>query len=356
MIVGQNLADGRLELFVRKWDGSVGHIWQTSPGGSWSNWFIHPAPGQVFVSDKADPCVAINADQRLELFVLDSTSELFHKWQIAPGSNWVGWSSLGKPPQLIYRNVAVVRDGIGRLNVFVIGSKDRSVHRIAQTSQNGVWGQWEQVGPTHGTLVGTPAVAVNPGGKIEVFAEGDGKVFHIWQQQIGGFWSNWVWHDGLVARADPVLSMSADGRLELFVEGLRGVSSTYGLYHKWQIAVNANWSNWFDHGLPGGGLRSLPSLEQHDDGRLDLRVICSDSGIYGKTQVAHDAQFGPWFSDRLPATKSSPTPMRNKRPVLALDAFRRLELFVLGNDWQVYNKRQTQPNGSWSNWNSLGGL
>ena len=56
---GRN-ADGRIEVFALFADGSLNHIWQLSPGGSWSTW----APlGVDFVSP---PVVASNADGRLD--------------------------------------------------------------------------------------------------------------------------------------------------------------------------------------------------------------------------------------------------------------------------------------------------
>ena len=63
--------DGRPEVFAIAWDNSVWHIWQTSPGGGWSQW-------ESFGGWADQLAVARNRDGRLELFVRGSDGAMQH--------------------------------------------------------------------------------------------------------------------------------------------------------------------------------------------------------------------------------------------------------------------------------------
>ena len=55
------------------------HKWQTSAGSSsWSNY--QPFAG-LSVKENSIPAVIRNADGRLEVFVVGSNNQLYHKWQ-----------------------------------------------------------------------------------------------------------------------------------------------------------------------------------------------------------------------------------------------------------------------------------
>src|SRR4051812_16011172 len=97
LTVVQNL-DGRLELIATVAGPSgpeLGHIWQTSPNGDWSNWDSFGAPPGQFISGMA---AGGNADGRLEAFVrvgLMSAGVLWHLWQTTAGGSWSAWDNLG---------------------------------------------------------------------------------------------------------------------------------------------------------------------------------------------------------------------------------------------------------------------
>jgi hypothetical protein len=64
-------------------------------GETWSGWFSHGVgPGGSLY---ASPVVATAADGRLEVFAVDSSLMLYHKWQTAPNDGWSGWFSHGHP-------------------------------------------------------------------------------------------------------------------------------------------------------------------------------------------------------------------------------------------------------------------
>jgi hypothetical protein len=79
----------RLEVFARGTDKALWHGWHTSPANGWSGWY---SLGGMLTSN---PTVARNPDGRLEVFVRGTNGALYHMWQVAPNFTWTSWSSLG---------------------------------------------------------------------------------------------------------------------------------------------------------------------------------------------------------------------------------------------------------------------
>jgi hypothetical protein len=90
-------ADGRLEVFMRDADRKLQHLWQLSPSNSirWSENWNEFSPERWPLS--SDPAIERNADGRLEVFMVGSDRQLYHRWQTAANSNvWSdGWTTLG---------------------------------------------------------------------------------------------------------------------------------------------------------------------------------------------------------------------------------------------------------------------
>ena len=148
-------ADGRLELFTSGTDHPLWHISQTAPDGDWSDWA--PLGGdwaEVARGSNVALAVAQNADGRLELFAPSPDSVmLWHIWQTAPGGDWSDWATLthpdwATPRALSFLGPAVVRNADGRLEVFVYGiGTDSPLCHISQTAPNGDWSNWAAVDP-----------------------------------------------------------------------------------------------------------------------------------------------------------------------------------------------------------------
>ncbi|HZZ23410.1 MAG TPA: hypothetical protein VFE60_12925, partial [Roseiarcus sp.] len=59
--------DGHVEVFAIGTDGAPNHIWQTSPGGPWSNW--DRLGGSISITELATP---LNPDRHIEVFAIGS--------------------------------------------------------------------------------------------------------------------------------------------------------------------------------------------------------------------------------------------------------------------------------------------
>lgn len=266
-VVGQN-ADGRLEVFTRVGlmsTGVVWHIWQNpTPAMGWSGWdVLGSPPGGVAPRFLA---VGRNADGRLELFVLGTSGDLWHIWQMSAGAGWSGWDSLGAPPGVLLISFSVGENADGRLEAVAVGT-DSAVWHISQTAPNSGWSAWASLGvPGAGVTPQVPVVGRNADGRLEAFLTANPTaLWHIWQSTPGGSWSGWDSFGAPPGAAfidAPAVGQNADGRLEAFVFEVGA-----GLWHIWQTSPNNGWSGWDSLGGQfGGGF----DVGRNADGRLEL--------------------------------------------------------------------------------------
>ncbi|HEY1248859.1 MAG TPA: hypothetical protein VGE97_07730 [Nitrososphaera sp.] len=195
--VAQN-QDGSLDIFMMDMDNRLYHSWQTTKGdssqSSWSNWVGLAGPLA------SEPAVASNDDGRLELFKIDAIDgKLYHRWQLRANdsSQWSnGWDPLN-PPSLPRETPTVVRNGDGRLELFMVGMDDILYHGWQTTKNDSTnWSDsnWQKLAIISWPLSSSPVVANNEDGRLELFMVGpDGRLFHNWQTTKGDSsqWSRW---------------------------------------------------------------------------------------------------------------------------------------------------------------------
>lgn len=162
-------ADGRVEVFVVAPNGTVQHTYENTPGGTWGTWLNR---GGAF---KGRLAAILAADGRIELFGWGTDNRYYRAYQLTPGGSWSAWSVIGAyqfstPP-------AIARNGDARLELFGIGTGNELAHAW-QTTENGNWSSWAVLGGSS-TCVQT---ASNYDGRIEVFTCGtDGNLYHLWE-------------------------------------------------------------------------------------------------------------------------------------------------------------------------------
>jgi hypothetical protein len=243
--VAQN-ADGRLEAFGVDKHGTVFHIWQTLPSGGWSEWEYLGSGHQLgsltltqrFRLPRANGAgVGQNKDGRLELFGVDFNGSVVHIWQTLPGGGWSEWVSLGSGGYPAAQ-IAVGQNADGRLEAFG-HTAHGSVFHIWQTVPNGGWSEWEYLG-SGGNQVVQIAVGQNADGRLEVFGiTANGIPLHIWQTVPGGGWSEWEGLGGDHQATKMAVGQNHDGRLEVF-----DISAHGSVFHIWQTVPNGGWSEW----------------------------------------------------------------------------------------------------------------
>ena len=337
-------ADGRLEVLLNGSDGKLWHIWQTSPGKDWSNWASLNNPPNT--NSFSVPTAARNADGRIEAFSVGSDGALWHIWQTTPGNGWGNWFSSGRPSS----SVGMVEDFTcveintnGRLEVFTTGT-DGALWHIYQLAPNGNWSNWTSLEKPPNTNVNALGTGKNADGRIEVFTIGDdGNLWHIWQTAPGGSWSNWF-SSGKPAYAfsgtsiPPIVSRNLDGRLEVFANGSDGA-----IYHIWQHTPGGTWGGWFwlDHPTSANIIGNC-SVTQNKDGHLELLVNADDGALWHLWQTDGGKSWGIWYS-----LGSPPNTATSAYPFVIANADGRLEAFTSSVEGALWHTWQVTPGGNW---------
>jgi hypothetical protein len=229
---------------------------------------------------------------------------------------------------------AVAANADGRLEVFVRGS-DSALYHMWQTDLDGSWSDFASLA---GEVAGNSAVGRNADGRLEVFVRApDSTLRHIWQDPTTG-WSDWRSMGGELT-TDPAVASNADGRLEAFARG-----TDNALWHTWQTSPNGDWSGWQ---TLAGTLVSAPVVAANADGRLEVFVRGTDGALWHNWQTSPNGDWSGWATMGGQLTSD---------PVLGSNADGRLEVFARGPDSALWHAWQTAPNSDWSAWDSLAGV
>jgi len=276
---------------------------------------------------------------RLDLFVIGTDARLWHKWWSgAWGPSNTGWESLGG---ICMSDPKAVSWSLDRLDLFVIGTDSRLYHKWWDGSS---WGPsvdgFESLG---GICISKPEVVAWGSNRLDVFVVGtDHALYHKWWD--GSAWGPSV--DGFeslggICAGTPQVASWGPNRLDVFVVG-----TDSRLYHKWWDG--SSWGPSVDGFESLGGIcRSEPAVIAWGPNRLDVFVIGTDRALYHKWWDG--SAWGPSVDgyESLGGTCIA-------GPFVTSSAPNRLDVFVTGTDNALY---QRSWNGStWSDWRYLGGV
>ncbi len=137
----------------------------------------------------------------------------------------------------------VAQNSGGRLEVFAVNAANNQLYHKWQNiaSNSDSWSAWVNIGSGI-TIRGTPIVAKNLDGRLEVFAvnAANNQLYHKWQTKAGdsNSWSAWeVLGLNVKSGTNPVIVSNKDGRLEVFAVN----AANNQLYHKWQNSPNSRY-------------------------------------------------------------------------------------------------------------------
>jgi hypothetical protein len=195
-------------------------------------------------------------------------------------------------------------------------------------------------------LFGAPAVAANGDGRLELFAFTNGGA--LWRIEQTSWsdsnsWSGWI-AEGTGGSWPATVTASGDGRLEVFVAG-------NGLAHASQTAWSDGWSQWGNLGSPPGPPSGFfgPGVAPNADGRLEVFVANGQLWRLEQTAWSSSNAWSAWLPHSTPSGSFVVGPVTAGRT-----ADGRIEVFVVDNVAALWNIRQSEGNGSWSNWNAFG--
>ncbi|NEU79898.1 hypothetical protein, partial [Nostoc sp. UIC 10630] len=197
-----------------------------------------------------------------------------------------------------------------------------------------------------------------PDGKgLDLWVTGnDGNVYTAYYHDDLGSWKGWYQIAGNVPSGLPAgapvtaLARFPDGKgLDLWVTGNDG--NVYTAYYHDDLG---SWKGWYQiagnvpSGLPAGA--PVTALARFPDGKgLDLWVTGNDGNVY--TAYYHD-DLGSW-KGWYQIAGNVPSGLPAGAPVTALARFpdgKGLDLWVTGNDGNVYTAYYHDDLGSWNGW------
>ena len=319
-------ADGRLEAVVITDDGTVWGRAQTTPGGSdWSEWRSLQRPGDQKAT--GTPVLAQNKDGRLEVFVVRYNDETVWHAAQQPEAGWSGWDSLGRPGGGVSVHQAnaltVARTPDGRLELFALEAPtgSQAIWHRWQLREGG-WSPWASLKTPESPGVqiqpGVPIVARSGSGSLHLFTvASDGAVwFRRQSPTAAGGWADWwamgwTWFDEVGAGVD------AAGRLVLVA-----TSKEHRLWQKEQIHPDAGvffgWREWSSFGsssYDNPGRLAGPMLASNADGRLELFLQSPAGGLYQRSQIPPSEGSASVWSDARewpPPSHVAPTARRDQ--------------------------------------------
>ena len=234
---------------------------------------------------------------------------------------------------------------------------------IGRWTSNG-WSGWSGIGqPVPGALPYRPALVYDRQDVMEIVVSGhDGAVWHASQAQPGAAgslgWQSLGQPGGRPVITEqqgasspdpsPVLALNFDDGPEVFV-----VRSDHSVWHRRRPPEGTSWTDWAPLGRPGGPnagtLGPLAVAANSNGGRLELFTTDTDGKVQHCWQKQPGSSWSGWKSLGRPGGQSA------GGLATAVNFDGSLELFtVAGAKDAVWQRRQSQPGGAWSDWVSLG--
>lgn len=333
--VGRN-ADGRLQVWLVR-SGQVWTWWQLT-GGGWSQPLNTGVPGPV----AAGVSVCPNADGRLQIFArrLD-THTIVTSWQTAVNGGWSSWLDLGSPNAGMSNANQIgcpyAALSTGGLICMWFKNGGGGVSGVAQTSANGPFGSWLDLGGGPDVQDGV-AAACNPGGCWEVVASTRSAVQHWYQTAVGGPYTLDSAYPAGVPASPPTAVKAQDGTVAVAYRAATTGETTVNAQTTpsgaWAAAVTAT-------GRPGTAPVAVcaPAGTGH-------QPMLAARGTTGTVSVAWPNGAGGWTWTDLPGGPFIDT------PAVSIDPAGTVTLVAAGFDGRLYTCTQTaagagQPFGAW---------
>ena len=235
--------------------------------------------------------VARNAGETVQAFVVSNGAPTVYS-QLTPDI-WGPGVALANPGGRLAPGLAVGRTPNGRLTVVGRRLSDHHLVALAQTATGSFPAAWTDLGNPNAGLgnedqVGTPALAVNADGRLQVFVKNGGGGISTLAQATGGGWSR-VWNDlGGYDLQDGVAAVTGpQGRIEVFA------GSRTEIQHWAQPAANAALVR--DPSFRSEVPASPPQATVDAQGRISLTYRGEGTGRV--MLLAQQAAGGTWPAD-----------------------------------------------------------
>lgn len=149
-------------------------------------------PKVAHAASFSNPVYIKNCDGRWEAFAVGGDGALYHDWQTTPGGTWSQWHSLGG--YLIYGRIAVFNDVNCHLEVAGVGGDGAMWHIWETNAGSGPWSSWASLGGGYFTSSSPSKSGFTGGGGDMLWGWTNGGASYVcdWQENAArGPWSGW---------------------------------------------------------------------------------------------------------------------------------------------------------------------
>ncbi|MEU7135613.1 hypothetical protein [Streptomyces sp. NPDC046261] len=253
----------------------------TAPGLSWAS---HTNLEGGFVEL---PCVALNADDRVQVICRYVDNGLGHRWHNRDLS-WSAWETYGEVARNVTGSPAARRDAAGLINIFW-RVPDGGLWWMRQREINAGWTSPAQIAAD---AAGDPAAGLNADGRISVLYNDTGRrLSHVYQQRTD--YKGWSTPRSLGGDAGtgavtfaPAVARSGDGRLHAFVT--TATNDVHAVAQTEADAVDA-WGRFVPVSAPGAGVTGGPSAANDADQRIRVFWRAGTTGHHTVQRAGYSA-------------------------------------------------------------------
>jgi len=284
------------------------------------------------------PWAIVDGTGTLHAFVAAGDSIMW--WRQAVNGAWVGPENVRAGT--FAPGVAVALNGSGRVQIAVLDLNSGSILTAGHSVITGKFDVWTDVGNPDGATpaYGTPALALNGDGGLELFAVNKSNgISNAWQNSDGSF-SGWVAVSGntSVLLSPPVGITSTTGRLHLFADANGHVDhwqQNPGASTTFKSIGSVECTHAPGVTLDSGKVRAL--VREHTDGAVGTVAEGSSNGTFGPiAHIGGQGGVGPVAA----VTSGGASP--------------RVLAFARNDNYGISVARQTSGN-SFAPWEDLGG-
>ena len=279
--------DTQPEVFARcAVDNKIYHAWRDLKAGAWVDW--RNLNDQFFISS---PDVADEENGLRVVVALDTTGKVL--WASQKNDlgiiGWNDWWALPSPPPdaSFTGDPCIALNGNKQLEVF-IKSQDGAIYGVAQLAPNDDhWSpNWQLIAPASLGLVSPPAVGRSTDdGTLQLFAvDLRGNLLHARQSNAGSptpfSWTgaSWTRISGVpIASFDRASVISTGNGIQLAVLAADGSVIHFGQVSR--LAVGG-----FGENHLGGKFSSFPSIVEAPDGRLEVFIKFANDLVQRRSQ------------------------------------------------------------------------
>jgi hypothetical protein len=137
----QNQPDGRVYFFALDMKNKLWARWQTSPGGSWSPWTENFNPTPVAsIKNKKIAAVRGGGVHGMYFFAITEDGHLTYNHTILPAGNWAPWRNFPGSENMRFIEVTACEQKDGRSALWALDS-NRQLWGSGQVNPGGDWGK-----------------------------------------------------------------------------------------------------------------------------------------------------------------------------------------------------------------------